>query len=276
MKQKIVLACIAVCLAGCGREMEVSFKNSVGDRELAEEQVSTAIDDAGDYSYDMSWSEGRLSVKLPSDNDLSREQVEALAESVESWLMPEADMRPVLEIEITETDEDALEVLGIEHGAHYSIPLVWESANADVYYSENVQDYGGSIGENRSRRFMCVIRVSTAEPPPPLVVSLSLLGFEIPFPIGHKKSISHFDQDFFDQTRIETGGRHVDIIVGDMGSRSVNQTERQLEFVQGTSRPAGASRSACQKMIAEKVTGDLNGLLPNRAAKYNVSSITAR
>ncbi|PAU79480.1 hypothetical protein CK498_03710 [Halomonas salipaludis] len=276
MKHKILLACIAICLVGCGRELEVSFQKSVGDRTLAEQQVSNAIDDAGDYSYDMSWSDGGLLVKLPSENDLSREQVEELAEIVESRLMPEADLRPVLEIEITETDEDALEVLGVEHGQRYSIPLIWESANADVYYTEDVHDYGGSTGERRSRRFMCVIRVNTTEPPPPLVVSFSLFGFEMPLPIGHKKMISHLDQEFFDQTRIETGSRYIDIIVGDMGSRSVSQTERQLEFVQGTSRPAGANRSACQRMIAGKVSDDMNGLLPNRAAKYNVSSIVVR
>lgn len=46
-----------------------------------------------------------------------------------------------------------------------------------------------------------------------------------------------------------------------------------MEIIEGTKRPDGVSRSECYRMINEKAEGDLNGLLPSRAASHNVSQI---
>ncbi len=267
MKQKLLLVCAAMFIVGCSQEMEVSFYKSVGNLSLAEEQVGEVIDEAGDYTYDMSWSEGKLLVKLSSENGLSRDQAEALAEQVKLELMPEEIIRPVLEIEITETDEEMLEFLSLENGERYSTQLSWPWASVDVFYI----DTEGPTDNMRARKFMCAIHARASEPLPQLSASYRVFDIEVPKIIEHTKSISQLEQKFFDQTQIEIDGKDVYIIVGDMGQDFVSQTGRQREYSIGVSAPADANRSNCYRMIEEMVEGDLNGLLPGRAARYNVS-----
>lgn len=279
---KVLFVLTLFLLTACGREMEISFRKAVGDHHLAEEQLSEAVDALGDYFYSMNWSEDKLKVKFPSKNGISKGEMEVLATQVRSRLMPSGVLRPVLDIEITETDNEVLEFLGLDEGEKYSIPLIWETASANVYYIEQVDNRGDSLNERTFRNFMCLIRVRAEEPLPKLSYGLSIFGTSIPMTVEHTKSISQLEPKFFDQTRMQIDGRidgrNVDFIVGSMGDMHfVSRFDKGLEPTIGrTNKPAEATLSNCFDMIASKVEGDFNGLLPNRAAMYNVSRINVK
>ena len=282
MNHKVLFVLTLFLLTACGREMELSFRKAVGDHHLAEEQVGKAVDALGDYVYSMNWSEDKLKVKFPSKNGISKDEIEVLATQVRSRLMPSDVLRPVLDIEITETDNEVLEFLDLDEGEKFSIPLIWETASAGVYYTEQVDKRGDNLNERTFRNFMCLISVRAEEPLPKLYYGLSFFGTSIPMTVEHTKSISQLEPKFFDQTRMQVDGRfdgrNVDFIVGSMGNMHfVSHSDKSVERSLGrTNKPDEATQSNCFDMIASKVEGDFNGLLPNRAAMYNVSRINVK
>ena len=279
MNHKILFVLTLFLLTACGREMEVSFINAVGDHHLAEEQVGKAIDALGDYNYSMNWSEDKLKVKFPSKNDISKGEIGVLATQVRSRLMPSDALRPVLDIEITETSNVMLELLGLEWGEKYSIPLIWETARANVSYYEDINHRGVNLNEIIIiRNFMCLISVRAEETLPMLTYSLSHSGLGMPQTAEHIKSISHLESDFMDQTRIYIDGQNVNFIIGSMGRMDiVSNFDKGIEPTVGRiNKSAEATLENCFDMIASKFEGDINILLPNRAAMHNLSRINVK
>ncbi len=285
---KTILLLVIILISGCSDQAIIKFENSVDQIQDAEFQIKSAVSDIATISkfewekdQDNSRGNRHVNISVNAKSGVEDYTVEKVIERLANNLaFQEPDV--TLSVEITETEQSALDSFDVQHGDVTTTKVKWMSANAGIYYTEGDSSLFGQAGSD----FYCAIRAPLETSIPALTYNqelaaennstyalalAQLMGYEL---LGQKKSIEGLSlDDVLYRIQLQPGRDSDDykyalLIFEHLGKKKVNPNFRGF-----ITPPNGHSESSCLEFIRTKTGSNLFGVAGNVAAENNVVSV---
>ncbi len=276
---KAILILFIVLISGCSDYAKVNFGNNVDLVQDAELQLKSAIEDIAIISK-FEWekdlknstkSNKYVNIRVNAKKGAENYSIDTVMKRLQNTFAYEEPDKPdepeiTLSVEVTDTDQSSLELFDVQTGDIISAKVMWESANAGIYYTRG-RTY--STGSSTSEYF-CAIQASLESGIPAFIYkqeftanttdsyALALAEIMSLRRLKHNHSLQGLpiDPDLY-QLQLQPGHhtedyRYVLMVFEHLGEKKVYNNMHAF-----TSPPDGHSNSSCQELIRERVGLDL-------------------